>query len=925
MTSSLDLLGPPATDGGVVGRDQELRALYALIEAVETGGTALIVRGPAGIGKSALLVAARRHADTRGSRTLHTLGIQSETDLPFAGLHQILHPVLAGANELPDPQRAALLAAFGADSSSTPDLFLIALGTLNLLSNAATNSPILLVADDAQWLDPATADVLAFVARRLEMEPIVMLAAIREGHASPLLETDAAQLSVGPLDETSAQAVLSARAPALTELDRRQLLLEAAGNPLALVELAVTTRLEPVAARASGPVPLTERLERAFAAQEAELPADTQTLLLVASADDGARVDEILAAASVVAGREVSAESLTPAVAARVVAVDGPDVHFRHPLIRSAIYQAATVPERRSAHAALAEVLVSDRDRRTWHRAASSGAPDETIAAELEALAGRAKRRGAVTTALAALERSARLTSDSERGCERLLLAAELAFELGRIDLVQALVEEAERLPAAARQRARITWIRESFTDGVPGDPTRIYALVDAAQECSSGGQTDLALSLLMGAALRSWWTDPGEDACRAVVTTAEQLDVAADDPRLIAVIAVAGPIMRGATVIERLSRLAGAGGRDAHTAALLAEAAHAVYEFDRAPQFSDEATAALRAQGRLAVLAQVLTMAAWDAIHLGDFHEAASKADEAGRLARETAQPIWIAGTQVAMALLAGLRGDEDGAETLLAEAELITIPKRLSAILSVGALARGLTALGAGRPSDAFEHLTRMFDPTDAAFHHIDRFSGISHLADAALLSGNQNTARAIISDLGPLLEQTPSMGLRIGILYARPILATDDDAEAHFLEALAGEPARWPFMRARLQLEYGAWLRRHRRNADSRAPLRIAAETFDALGTAPWSERARVELRASGETTRRRAPDTRNQLTPQELQIAEMAAAGLSNREIGQQLYLSHRTVASHLYRLFPKLGITSRSQLNATLPLTNVARS
>ena len=176
MTSSLDLLGPPATDGGVVGRDQELRVLYALIEAVETGGTALIVRGPAGIGKSALLVAARRHADTRGSRTLHTLGIQSETDLPFAGLHQILHPVLAGANELPDPQRAALLAAFGADASSTPDLFLIALGTLNLLSNAATNSPILLVADDAQWLDPATADVIAFVARRLEMEPIVMLA-----------------------------------------------------------------------------------------------------------------------------------------------------------------------------------------------------------------------------------------------------------------------------------------------------------------------------------------------------------------------------------------------------------------------------------------------------------------------------------------------------------------------------------------------------------------------------------------------------------------------------------------------------------------------------------------------------------------------------------------------------------------------------
>jgi DNA-binding CsgD family transcriptional regulator len=247
------------------------------------------------------------------------------------------------------------------------------------------------------------------------------------------------------------------------------------------------------------------------------------------------------------------------------------------------------------------------------------------------------------------------------------------------------------------------------------------------------------------------------------------------------------------------------------------------------------------------------------------------------------------------------------------------VTVPARISAILAMGALARGVSALGAGRYDAAFEHFAAMFDPASPTHHHVDRFAGIGYLADAALHSGNVAAAAAIIGELEPLLQRTPSTGLRLGLSYASPILAGDGDGDAEglFEAALAGEPGRFPFLRARLQLELGAWLRRQRRSAESRAPLRAARDSFDALGAAPWSERARQELRASGETSRRRAPDARDELSPQELQIARMAAEGLSNREIGQQLFLSPRTIASHLYRVFPKLGVTSRSQLGAAL--------
>jgi DNA-binding CsgD family transcriptional regulator len=330
-----------------------------------------------------------------------------------------------------------------------------------------------------------------------------------------------------------------------------------------------------------------------------------------------------------------------------------------------------------------------------------------------------------------------------------------------------------------------------------------------------------------------------------------------------------------------------------------------------------DSATTKLRAQGRLGALTQVLVMRGWVAIALGRWASAEMLVDESGRLAGEVGQSWWRTGSLIASAALRGLRGETEIAERLVAEAEKTAIPQGLNDLICMIAFARGVTWLGAGRPAVALEHLTRVFDRNDPAFHEAARLMSITYLADAASQSGQRHVAVPILDELQALAQRTPSPTLHAGLMYARPVLAPDDAAERLYDVALGSDLRHHPFDHARLQLAYGAWLRRRRRVSESRGPLRAARQVFDALGCVPWAERARQELRASGEQSRPRIPGARDQLSPQELQIAQLAADGLTNREIGQRLYLSHRTVGSHLYRIFPKLDITSRAQLAARL--------
>jgi len=907
---------PGVHSPSLFGREAEVAILDQLVNRIPDRGGALVLRGDPGIGKTELLSVASTAASSQGMSVLHAAGTQSEAGLAFAGLHQLLRPVLTGLDRLPEPQRGALSAALGLTDALAPEPFLIALAALNLLAYAAERTPLLLIADQAEWLDAPTTRALAFIARRLDDEPVAILFALRDGPANPLDGAGLPHLRLGGLDERAAGELLHATAADLTPGLRRRILRLAAGNPLALLELPAALRAIPgrMDWPASGSLSLTSRLERAFAEQASGLPTQTRDLLLLAAADERASAPELLGSASLLSGSEVSLAALDEAEIAGLAGIVDGSVIFRHPLVQSAIYQAATAERRRQAHVALAAAIDGDPDRRLWHVAASTVGPDEAIAHEVELLSVRLARRGAVALAVAAARRAAALSADSARRCSRLLRAAELAFEAGEPDLVEQLANEAEQLTPDPEQRARLAWLRSTFADAARDDPGQTRSLIDAAEDAADAGNSDLALHLLFAAAVRCWRSDHGQQTRDRIADAVERLAVPKTHPRRIATLAMAGSMRWGPDVSERLAALeASAVMLTADEEYLAGLAARAIGDHDAAARFLGSATGQLRAQGRLGVLVQVLVMRAWVAIAQGNWPSADLLVDESDRLAREVGQSWWQTGSLIARAILCGLRGDTAVAERLAADAEKTVVSVGLTDLSCMIAFTRGVIWLGAGRPAGALDHLTRAFDRTDRAFHESARFMSITYLADAASQSGQPHVVTPILDELEQLARCTHSPTLHAGLVYARPVLAEDDEAERLYDMALKGDLRHQPFDHARLQLAYGIWLRRQRRVSESRAPLRAARQVFDALACIPWGERARQELRAAGEQSRDRVPAARDRLSAQELQIARMAATGMTNPEIAQQLYLSPRTVSSHLYRLFPKLGITSRSQL------------
>ena len=639
--------------------------------------------------------------------------------------------------------------------------------------------------------------------------------------------------------------------------------------------------------------------------------------MLVVAVDTNGETPEILAAASLLAGHELDIDVFEPAAGATLLRFDEMRVQLRHPLVRSAILQAETVARRQRAHAAMADVLADDGYRRTWHRAHSIVGPEDAIADQLEASHLLSLRRGSVLPAIWALERSAQLTTDPARRGRRLLIAAEHAFSLGRADMVDRFLEAASTATLGKMDHARMEWLREIFNDGVPGDATRVLELCDIAERSGQAGDTDLALRLAHGASLRCWWADAGPAARARVAQVAEEIGGSADDPRRLAALAVSEPVMKGTAVVDKLARIVIETVTDADALWLLGMAAHAVGDPTSAVDLLARSEARLREQGRLGLLSQVLTMSVLDHLELGDWHRAEAAAREGRRLAGETGQPIWDLGALSLTATVAGLRGDNESAQAMASEAERLAGGKRLNCLLAVVQLARGYGWLSTGNPSEALDALVRLFDPADTCFHLTERFHAIMYLAEAAVLSGRAGEVREIIAGLEQLALVTSAPTLHTHLLYARAVLAEDSDAEELYEAALGADLVRWPWVKARLELAHGSWLRRQRRVAESRAPLRNAQTTLDLIGAAPWAEQARIELRAAGERTTRGRPVAPATLSPQELEIARLAAEGLSNRDIGQRLYLSHRTIGSHLYRIFPKLDVTSRVQLASRL--------
>ncbi|MDH2413838.1 AAA family ATPase [Nocardioides sp. CER19] len=910
---------------GLVGRDAEVADLTALVDDLHdqggARGDARLVLGQAGIGKSSVLQAAASYGRDRGLMVLAVAGIESEAAMPYAGLQQLLSPLLEHAESLPTGQRRALLTAFELEEGPAPQPFLVSLASLGLLTEAAAERPVLIIVDDAHWLDQPSHDALAFIARRLEREPILLLAAIRSGHDGPLLASGTPTVELLGLADDDARTMLEQHAADLDGADRTRILAEACGNPLALVEL-------PIAWRAHGgsdtAVPLTARLERAFAARLTDLPPQTRAAALVAAVNDEGDLAEIIAAAEVLIGHPVGVDALEAAAAAGLLSYDHTRVRFRHPLVRSGVLAAEPMSRRHEAHAATAAALIDQPYRQTWHRAQAIVGIDDDVADALEGNHVIALRRGSVTSAIWALERAAQLTSGSALRGRRLLMAAEHAFGLGRADLVDRLVTAAEREELTALDIDRLEWLREIFNDGVPGDAHRVRELSDIAWRTVQAGDLDLALNLLLGAALRCWWADAGSAARASVATTAERIagTQSADfelDPRYLAAIAVAEPVACAPRVCQLLNRVVLETVTDPDALRLYAMAAHAVGQAVHAVDFGGRAEAKLREQGRLGLLSHVLTMQILDRLELGDWEKATACVEEGKQVAADSGQPIWNTGTLALSAILAAAKGQNDEALELAARAEQLANGRRLNDLLACVQLARGYAMVATGRYAEGFTELRRVFDSTHTSFHLTERYHGIAQLAEAAAHTGQQQEATQILDALERETTGNPASVLRVQLAYARAVLAEDAQSEAAFSEALSQDLVRWPWPKARLELAYGSWLRRQRRVMESRQHLRSAETTFRLIGAQTWAEQAAIELRAAGDRSSASGPTARELLSAQELQIARLAAEGLSNREIGERLFLSPRTVGSHLYRIFPKLGIASRSQLSVRLDL------
>ncbi|HEY6758512.1 MAG TPA: AAA family ATPase [Baekduia sp.] len=897
----------------LVGRDSELSALESWLGSAADAGGSLLVRGAPGIGKSALLDVARTRWSERGRRTLRTDGTPAEVRLPFAGVHKLLRPLGAEIRRLPAAHRDALERALAmADAPAEQQMFRVAQAALDLFADVARDQPLLLVVDDTHWLDPSSAGVLAFVARRLVSEPILLLASARTAD-DPLAAACEGELTLGPLAREQALQLLTHSGRSLGPRLRSTVLEAAAGNPLALVELPKVVGQDTMAGGTLRLLPMTERLERSFAVRASELDGATGDLLLVAAINDSDSVAEAVGAASLLRGEPVDVDDLAPAAAAGLIEMGWQTLRFRHPLMRSAVYQAASWRRRREGHAALARVLEREDERRAWHQAEATIGTDATVASALEVAATRAMRRGASAEAVVGFERSARMSASAPDRARRLLRAAEVGADRGDAALCARVLDELGGYDLAPLDRLRVAWLLEKLDGPMTGGPQRIDALLGLVRRARQDGHVELALGFLERAALRCWTVEPDAEVARRVAGAADRLGATPPDPRVVVARAYASPFEAGADVIEVLGDPELAAGLSGSGLHLLGHAAATVGAFPLARSLLIAATDRLREDGRLLSLAQAQRILGWSQLRIGLWDAAGLSAGEARLLAEETRQPLVIADSLSIQAMLAGLRGRGDEADRLAASSEQVAASAGFTVTLATLQSGRAARAAGAGDSEAAFHELHRIYEVSHPAYHRMQGCWALGSLAEYAVWSGNEEAARRALAELEPLATLTPAPAVQMSLRHARAVLGTGDDVERLFEAALDPSLGEWPFETARVRLAYGAFLRRARRVADSRQPLRAARDAFDRLGAVGWAQRARDELRAAGETNTRRPADAWDQLTTQEMQIAQMAAEGLSNKEIGRRLYLSHRTVASHLYRVFPKLGIASRAEL------------
>jgi DNA-binding CsgD family transcriptional regulator len=909
----------PAT--GLVGRAAECQQLERLLTDARAGHSHVIaLYGEPGVGKTALIDHAVAAAD--GFRVARATGVQSEMELAFAALQQLCAPMLDGLDRLPEPQRDALGAALGLSAGNAPERFLVGLAALSLLSAAAEDEPLLCVVDDAQWLDRPSAQALAFVARRLMADPVALIFACRE-RSDDL--SGLAELEVRGLGDADARALLAAavRTP-LEEQIRDRIVAEAHGNPLALLELPRGLSLSELGmGLASSPsMPVSGRIEESFHRRVKQLPLDSQRLLLVAAADELGEASTIWRAAERLG---IPEDAALPAADAGLI--DGlPTIRFRHPLVRSAVYGACSIEERQAAHRAIAEVMdaTADPSRRTWHLAAATTHPDEELAGELERLAGAAQIRGGMAAAAAFMERSADLTLEPERRSMRLLLAA-------GAHLIAGAHERAEDLLAAAKTHlsdpgARAQALRMEgairFADGRGGDtPSLLFNAAMALRDVDPG----LARETLLEAFEAAYWaghlttgTTIGDiaEAARAVPARDEHASasmlLAGYSERLTGSYAgalhwwkrAAAPIADDAQEDPSLQWWYG----------MAWNASGEMFAFEEHLALSRLRARLAREEGALVVLPVALSCQAWSELLAGRVDVGEALVAEAIDIAVSAGIPSMPGAQDLMSVAMVAWRGRDEEvatkAERAIAEAKM----RGQGLAITLTHYCLTFFELGHARYEAAREHALVVYEDDTLYVGSI----GLADVVEATLRSGDRQTAVAAAARLEEraLASRTPwALGL---LARARALVASDADAEALYLEAIEHlNHSGVAVDLARAHLLYGEWLRRQRRRRDARRELRTSYDMFEATGGAAFAHRASAELLATGEHARVRADDTRDELTPQERQVAELAAEGHSNAEIGAQLFISPHTVAYHLRKVFTKLGVSSRNELGRVI--------
>ena len=885
----------------LLGREAELSRLRELLAPPYTESRYLLLLGDVGMGKTALLAEAARAARISGARVLSAVGQESEQDLAFAGLHQLLRPVLDRLDDLPARQAEALHGAFVISADPVPpDALPTGIAVLTLLSVLSKDGPLFVLADDVQWLDRASLDALAFAARRLEAEQIVLLLAARGNEPPAGLDRDFPEpVLLRPLSAAAAGRVLDTQQRPPHGRAREQVLAQAAGNPLALIELSKVIAADPDAGRrwAADPLPLTSRLTAVMTARYTALPAAARHALLLAAVADSPDLT-----ASAVPG--ISASDLAPAEAAGLIRPGTRGPEFTHPLVRSAIYYAAPLAKRAAAHLLIADALRDQPDRCAWHLAAAALAPDEHVAALLERTAAQAQRRGGTSAAARALERAAELSPSEPDKARRLLAAAGLALPAGQAGWVRELAGKVLTLTSDPEQRlaARfdIGWsllwsgqnaeALETLTSVAAEAAPRLPALAwDAAGLTGTiAQQTGLPEARAKARAALDALDALGEPA-----PTAGNGPTSRKDEHRIWITACTDPFGGRTAALPLLRRIAAGSIGDP---CQVGGAAWLLDETELAVKVLRTAHGRMRAPGVGGASGGVLSALEWACIDSGRLDDALGAAREATDVAAAYQMETLAGSADLATATVAAIRGDHDRVDPLLARVAAAVDMSDYRGFAARARHAAGLSAIARGSYVSGYAQLSQLFAADGTPLHHRFSYLAIADLAAAAARAERQLEARTLVERALARVDPTPGPRLEQLAARARGLLADPADAGAHFAAPLA-DPAggEWPFERAQLQLDYGEWLRRQRRINDAKPVLSAALETFRRLDAEPWTRRAEAELRACGVIAQRPAavPDALDGLTAQQREIVILAGAGLTNGEIAERLFLSPRT--------------------------------